>query len=491
MSVLKHLTASPVRIVPRHISLALRLASGIALVAVLMPASVLAANTFRVSGATGSDIPACGDPAHPCATIQFAVNKASAGDTILVAAGQYNENDLPVLVDKPLTILGAQAGRDGRTRALPSSKESTMISSGGAFNLQANTITIDGFTTTGQTSPPDVLGTSISTSPQFDGYRIVNNIIRDNSFGLYLHSDGDVQTLVQRNRFQENNQTGAASGNGIYSDQGIKNALIDNNLFVAHANAGIIFVSPDPLAFPQQLVTISNNRFTDDFNASIFLVNVENFTVQKNTSTGADASAIFLGGGNDGVDIIGNSIANAGFSGIRVRDAFAAGTNLNIDVLSNTISGVGSGDTSAGAVKVTDDANRIRIGNNVLNNNVSGIVVGNVVITDPGAFDVFGNRISKSAMFGIDLCGASCADAGPGTSGVLVRDNGKIDKSGADGLRVRDGSSGNTLRNNKIKGSGGEDALDDGDDGPGGAPPPNTWTNNDCRTDLPGDLCER
>ena len=57
------------------------------------------------------------------ATIQAAVNAAPAGGTVTVDAGSYAET---VAVNKPLTILGAQAGVDargnarGRTGARPS-----------------------------------------------------------------------------------------------------------------------------------------------------------------------------------------------------------------------------------------------------------------------------------------------------------------------------------------------------------------------------------
>jgi hypothetical protein len=55
----------------------------------------------------GSDANSCVDPAQPCATINGAIGKASAGDTVKVAVGTYTgSGNEVVLVDESVTLEG-------------------------------------------------------------------------------------------------------------------------------------------------------------------------------------------------------------------------------------------------------------------------------------------------------------------------------------------------------------------------------------------------
>src|SRR6185436_18715609 len=64
-------------------------------------------NTLWHVAPTGNDSNSCLLPVSPCATINGALNKAVAGDTILVAAGTYTgSGNEVVLIDKSITLSG-------------------------------------------------------------------------------------------------------------------------------------------------------------------------------------------------------------------------------------------------------------------------------------------------------------------------------------------------------------------------------------------------
>src|SRR5439155_7828550 len=111
-------------------------------------------------------------------------------------------------------------------------------------------------------------------SRQFSGYQIEDNLLRDNTFGVYLNSNGAHRTVIDDNAFVNNNRPGAAAGNGIYSDQGVSNARIEDNFFTKQTNASMIFVgngSTGPVGQDQFNLQIRENTIIDD--APVILVN--------------------------------------------------------------------------------------------------------------------------------------------------------------------------------------------------------------------------
>lgn len=121
-------------------------------------------------------------------TIQSAVTGASAGDTINVAAGTYNEN---IVVDKPLTLRGANAGipgsgiRGGAESIINAADNQTYV-----VEITADSVTLDGFTITGLAKDSDNMAAVITWG--VDNCTIKNNILTDNykdAINLYSVSD--------------------------------------------------------------------------------------------------------------------------------------------------------------------------------------------------------------------------------------------------------------------------------------------------------------
>jgi hypothetical protein len=283
---------------------------------------------------TGNDTNTCTapGPTNACMTITGAMAKASAGDTIHVAIGLYNEQ---VQITKTLTLLGAQSGVDARTR---SGAESAIDNACGPVQIMADKVTLDGFTIQGSTSSDPCFLAGIWTNPGFSGthggHQILNNIVQNNISGIELDNDGTFPTKVQGNLIQNNNNVGPGSGNGIQVNFGLRNALIDSNKFSGHANSSVFVNSGGD----DQQITVSNNQLVGGTPERIIFGSVDNSSITGNTGVGSTSSGtIRLFGGNNNIAVNGNVLSN-GNRGIRVDDA-GIGANTGITAHNNCITG--------------------------------------------------------------------------------------------------------------------------------------------------------
>jgi hypothetical protein len=215
----------------------------------LLGRAAVAADWY-VNSTTGNDLlNNCTSASTPCMTIQAAINKASASDTIHVAAGLYPEPTAggPLAVNKTLTLLGARNGIDARGRV---GSESIVTDPQGTY-VTASNVVIDGFTFENSVNGA-FIGYGIAMGAGTTGTQILNNVIQDNIAGIALANTGVSPVLIRHNQIQNNNMNGPASGQGVYTDQfvsggAVKNVLIVENAFQGNVVAGIDVSNTDAL----------------------------------------------------------------------------------------------------------------------------------------------------------------------------------------------------------------------------------------------------
>jgi len=374
-------------------------------------------------------------------SINAAVAAAHPGDTIRVEPGTYHES---VLVDKTLTFLADN--HKGDVIVDPGAQ-------GSGFNVQANDVRINGFTIQDAVGNP-----GINLSRSFSGYVIEKNVLQDNTFGIYLNSDGARTTIIRQNAFLHNDAAGPASGNGIYSDQGVSNARIEGNFFTGQDNAAMLFVGNGSPAQAQTNLKIRGNVLIDD--APIGLVNTTNSEISHNFSLRSNGSGIFFGGGVSNVVVSNNVLKDGAFTGINLRfdpaDYPVSTPDTNNVIRDNLISGFG------------DSGIRLREG-------ASGNLVAGNFVTDNG----FASDTATGD--GITLENAD---------NNFIRDN-FVARNFRDGIRVDAASTGNRIQGNRLQDNGEHDAHDDST-GSGTAGTANLWINNTGDTqNRPGLLAHR
>ncbi len=289
-------------------------------------ASLAAAFVGVGAGSAWAAGPVCSVPAE-YATIQGAVNEPGC-TTINIAAGTYTEQ---VDINRTLTLNGAQHGVDARSR---SGAESIISDKNGAVLVEADNVTINGFTIEGATEDLNA-GIWIPLAG-VEGTQILDNIVQSNVFGIWLNNKGATMKM-EDNLIRHNNNPGPASGTGIYSEE-LSDALIENNEFTED-NGGSITVIGPPFANTAEHITISNNQLVGSDYENIFLLGVADSTIHGNTSIGTTSpSTIDMGGADTKIEVTDNVLRN-GYVGISAENPYAAGSNSEITATGNCIEG--------------------------------------------------------------------------------------------------------------------------------------------------------
>ncbi len=287
-------------------------------------------------------------PHTTSALIQRAIDAASTGWTVNVDGGTYTES---VNVNKSVTILGAQAGVTGFDPTRPAIDESEItqtvaVPSAGVY-VSAGGAVVDGFVI--RKTTPGGSGVGVGLAASGSGYEIRNNIIQNNTMGLYMASEGTNQTKIVGNYFLANNVAGSASGDAIYGDQRAVNILVDNNKFENNTSGSMVFVSSvyGPYG-PLSNLVVSNNTF-----------------LGKGPALSAQA-AYYNGGLNTDLQVFNNQFSGGNTTSIGLR---VVGVD-NAQISSNTFTGYTDTD-----IDVQYLSTLVTIENNLLSNSARGVYV--------------------------------------------------------------------------------------------------------------------
>jgi len=197
------------------------------------------------------------------AKIQWAVDNASAGDTIIVRPGTYNEN---VDVDKSLEI-----------RSYSQNPSDTIVNASNSndpvFYVTADNVTISGFTVTGTTGTWKA-GIYLYNS---DYCRIENVIASNNWYGIYLYYSSN--NIIANNNVSSNNWDGIRP---YYSS----NNIIANNTVSSNNWCGIY------LYYSSNNIIANNNVSSNNWNG-ITLCSSNNNIIANNTFSNNDYGIFF------------------------------------------------------------------------------------------------------------------------------------------------------------------------------------------------------
>jgi parallel beta-helix repeat protein len=366
-------------------------------------AQAAAGGTLYVNGTTGNDTGTCRLPAHPCATISYALTQSAtdATSTIKVTAGFYPE---PLAITHSVTIAGA-----GDTGSGTVIDPSTLISDTDTDSSTPQEAIVDVTDTTGVTLKGlDISGGNAGNNFAWPG-------CGDDFVGVYYHDSSGTMTKVQVTGVElPADLFGCQDGLAVYvaSDAGDTSSVTMSALKVNN--------------FDKNGVTCDDEGTT--------------CTLGHSNITGIGATGLIAANGFQGVDtasvtlnhdtIKDNSYTGGGFdneaTGILIFDVGTVSATDNT-LSANDVNGYfGSDGGGPGGSTWTISGNTVNNATDNVPGGYAGYGYGIQLDSTGNPVSITGNTVSHSAAYGIALTGANNATV----SGNTVTD------SGSDGIYV-------------------------------------------------------
>lgn len=297
-------------------------------------------------------------------SIQDAIDASSDGDTIFVKAGDYNITST-IVIDKSITLLGAQAGIDPRSAAglrTEGGGEESVIDGGGSLStlirIAADNVTIDGFDVGNGTG--DLIESEITVASPVVRYSFVHDSTGDEGMQIRNAADavveynnvfntvGDAINLSGSStdgtvRFNEVHDTSTVNA-AIYLD-GAQNTTVQGNLiYNVTVDDGIQFGAKEGTDVNGSGGQAFDNVIHDTAQDGI-TVFMSDVTLSGNDISGSSSEngAIFVDYAVDNIAITGNTVHDNGNAaddkvtfGIRVgKDSIPTNVTVTGNDLSN------------------------------------------------------------------------------------------------------------------------------------------------------------
>ena len=321
------------------------------------------------------------DVENPDAEIQDGVDVAANNATVNVAAGTYNES---VDVDKTgLKLRGANAGLDGKDGSR--GPETIVVPNSPAFDVNADDVTIDGFTMTGGPGDVGVLAENV------DRTTIINNIITGQ-----LGPNGPV---LGDGVFLRNNDGSVVSNNWIHDlgDDGIQgnnadNVTVSDNTIENVGDAGIALIAQGGNGSDN--ATVTGNKVDGTVGFGIRASGTGNVVVDNNEVNNAgDPNRAFQ---NDAIHVDG------GYTSGSVSDNKVTDVNDDAAIELDGVSGLMVADNRIDADQGAFGIKLIGSDSNTLKENrIRNVSENGIDNRDSDGTDMFGNIIRFAGGHGI------------------------------------------------------------------------------------------
>jgi hypothetical protein len=261
--------------------------------------------------------------------INRAIRLASPGDIIYIEPGVYPEANGEVVINKPITLIGAGSGVDSAKNTIitdaPSNQNVIAISSGGTASTL---VAIRNLRVTGSLGPGGNEGAGLEIRTA-DGHIEIDNVaaVGNSGNGISFDPGGEAQNIIIKNSVMSSN---GWAGFRVPTTVGSIDGLTINNCVVrGNTGAGAMFYPLTHSGSTSTNIYITNSTFEGNGTSSDESIGDIIFTGFAGNAVISTVSVV-SNGTNHGIRISGNSSG----SSPNKEGAFAAGSitlsNLNI-----------------------------------------------------------------------------------------------------------------------------------------------------------------